>query len=195
MTHALRSGPLPNHRLRDLAPIGVALLGLALSAGPSIGQTPPPARRSPPSPVFSIGQPPRWQPYIAATGMFDRDGTAGPSVLIGVNRPVTNPVTGLLDLTGEVYAAYAGSTERNGARLLATAPVFGLGAGVDWDPGTGRVDFLMSLRTPVRRSGLFGHGTMLRLDWLPARSQTIGVGFTVPIDQPLAGRTRPRHTD
>ena len=35
---------------------------------------------------------------------------------------------------------------------------------------------------------------MVRVDWIPARGQTIRIGVAAPLFQPLAGRTRPRET-
>src|SRR5437773_1614743 len=195
MKHATTSTPASNHGSRACAAIALTALALPALARSGKSQTLAGAQQPPPTPAFSIGQPPRWQPYVGGTGVLDRHGTWGPSAFIGVNRPITNPVTGLLAVTGEVYASYTGVTAGSGARLLATAPALGLGAGADWDARAGHVDFLMSVHAAVRRGGLLGHGSMLRVDWLPGRSQSIGLGFDLPIDQPLAGRTRARHTD
>jgi hypothetical protein len=149
---------------------------------------------SPPSPVFSIGQPLRWQPYAAGLGSRDRDGGTAANLIAGVHHPLTNPVTGLVGLSAEMYGTAGAAFPGAGARVLTSSPVLALGAGADWNAGHGRVDFLLSYRTAVRRGGLLGAGTMVRLDWLPTRGRTLGLGIEVPLLQPLAGRTRPRRT-
>jgi hypothetical protein len=169
----------------------LALLAPVLMVG---GQTPSPASGSA-RPFFSMGQPPRWEPYAAALSLFGdvETGTAA-SLVAGVHRPLMNPVTGLFGISGEVYSATRPGGLDGGARLLARAPVLAIGAGLDWNARRGDVDLLLTYQSAVRRGGLLGRGTMLRIDWLPGRDQTVGVGIHVPIGQPFAGRTRPRHT-
>jgi hypothetical protein len=147
-------------------------------------------------PVMSMGQPPRWQPYAAGLAVGDRtdNGTAG-SFLLGVHHPIMNPVIGLLGVSGEVYGTAGGGYSGAGARVLATAPVLALGTGLDWNIERRRVDVMLSYQTAILRGGLLGHGSMLRLDWLPTRGRSFSAGITVPLMQPFAGRTRPRHTD
>jgi hypothetical protein len=145
--------------------------------------------------VLSMGQPRRWQPYVSGLGVFEtKGGASAASVAVGVHRPILNPVLGLFGLTAEGYATAGGSFDGGGARFLAAVPMFGLGAGIDWNEPAGRGDFLISYQTAVRRAGIFGRGTTLRLDWLPTRDQTLGVGVRAPLLQPFAGRTRPRET-
>src|SRR5438270_9448807 len=71
------------------------------------------------------------------------------------------------------------------SRLLATS------VGADWDIRHQHVNAIVSWQSAIRRGGLLGHGSMLRVDWIPARGQTVRVGITAPMFQPLAGRTRP----
>ncbi|MHB1265292.1 MAG: hypothetical protein ACYC1S_12890 [Gemmatimonadaceae bacterium] len=107
-------------------------------------------------------------------------------------------MSGLLSLAGEAYGSPAGQFAGGGARLIARVPMFGLGVGADWNlgrGGLGRMDALFTFQTAVRRGGLLGHGTMLRVDWLPTRGRTFGAGISLPLLQPLAGRTRPDGTD
>ena len=157
-----------------------------------------PAQARPAQPVFSMGQPPIWQPYAAGFGAIAGGAKAG-GALVGIHRPILNPVTGLFGVSGEAYGLVAGSdivgsdVAAVGVRALATSRVFGLAAGVDYVPQD-RVDFILSFQTAIRRGGLLGHGTMLRADWLPTRRQMLAVGVQVPFRQPFAGRTRPRHT-
>jgi hypothetical protein len=169
----------------------VALLVIVLPAG---AQQRPQTVQRPAQPVFSMGQPRRWEPYAAALGVFDGPRGADASVLVGVHRPIMNPVTGLFGVSGEAYGATTRDGLEGGARLIARAPVLALGAGIDWNGRSGDFDLLLTYQSAIRRGGLLGRGTMLRVDWLPGRDQTIGVGVHLPIAQPFAGRTRPRHT-
>jgi hypothetical protein len=66
-----------------------------------------------------------------------------------------------------------------------------LGLGLDWST-RGHLNPVISFQSAILRGGLLGHGTMARIDWLPSRNRTIGLGVSVPLLQPLAGRTRPR---
>src|SRR6185503_18707579 len=80
------------------------------------------------------------------------------------------------------------------ARLLGETKALGISAGVDWDASRGHFSPLLSFQTAVRRGGVLGRGMMVRVDWLPTRSQTVALGLSIPTFQPLAGRTRPRRT-
>src|SRR6478672_10171192 len=149
-----------------------------------------------PDPVVSMGQPSRWQPYVAALALGDRGGDAPAAhLLAGVHHPILNPVTGLLGAAGEGYVTTNGAFSGGGLRALATSNVFALAAGADWNVSARRVDFILSYQSAIMRGGLLGRGSMLRLDWLPTRGRTFGAGITLPLAQPFAGRTRPRHTD
>jgi phosphatidylserine/phosphatidylglycerophosphate/cardiolipin synthase-like enzyme len=158
----------------------------------------PAAAQERPQPVFSVGQPPQWQPYTTAQALITRDEPGGAALVAGIARPLLNPVSGLLSLAAEGYGAPAGQFAGGGARVIARVPVFGVGVGADWNlgrGGLGRVDALLTFQTAVRRGGLLGHGSTLRLDWLPTRGRTVGIGVSFPLLQPLAGRTRPNGTD
>jgi hypothetical protein len=144
--------------------------------------------------IVSMGQPLRWQPYAAALGSLDRDGQLASSLLAGIHHPLTNPVTGLAGISAETYGNAGGAFAGIGTRLLAASPVLGLGAGVDWNVSRTRADFLLTWHTAIRRGGLLGRGTTLRLDYLPTRGRSLGVGVQAPLLQPFAGRTRPRQT-
>ena len=153
---------------------------------------------APPVPVHSIGQPPRLEWYTAGLGLVHSDDGGGAVTMLGgVRRALTNPVLGIASAGAEGYAAVGGSFDGGGLRALASAPVLALSTGLDWNLGSGRrgrVDWMLSYRSAIRRGGLFGRGTMLRVDWLPTRRSALGIGVTVPLNTPLAGRTRPRST-
>jgi len=159
----------------------------AITAG-ALGAQPAPAR-----PAFSIGQPSLWPQHAALLAPVGGDASTGAVWLAyGVHRALVNPVTGLFGLTGEGYAAVGGNSY--GARLFGEVKALGVSAGVDWNAPQTRFSPLLSFQTAVRRGGVVGRGTMVRVDWLPTRSQTVALGLSVPTFQPLAGRTRPRRT-
>jgi len=143
--------------------------------------------------VHSMGQPRRLQPYAAALMSRESPGTWDPRLAFGLHRSLTNPVVGLLGVTGEAYLRNEPSFSA-GARVLATSRALGLSAGMDWNGGS-VYQPVLSWQTAVRRGGLVGGGSMLRVDWLPRGYDQVAVGVHVPLWQPLAGRTRPRKTD
>ena len=144
-------------------------------------------------PVFSIGQPPIWRPYASALGVL-RQGVGGVSGLVGVQRPLLNPVTGLLAVSGEVLGEWRHGSSDADLRALVQAPGIGFGLGADWRLRTGSIAPVLSLQYALRRGGILGHGSMVRFDWVAGRHDAIALGVQLPLMQPLAGRTRPRRT-
>jgi phosphatidylserine/phosphatidylglycerophosphate/cardiolipin synthase-like enzyme len=152
-------------------------------------------------PVFSIGQPPIWRQQLSAQATADaQGGRSGATFSYGVfhsfnNPPVQafNPLLGLIGGTFEGYGSVAGLGDF-GLRAMATSRLLATSVGADWDIRHERVNTILSWQSAIRRGGILGHGSMLRVDWIPAREQTVRVGFTAPLFQPLAGRTRPRPT-
>ena len=155
----------------------------------------------PPATVYSIGQPPIWRHQLSAQATASGHGMReGATFTYGVFRafskpptPAFNPVLGVIGGTVEAYATVAG-LEDTGVRAMATSRLFATSVGADWDIRGGRLDAIVSWQSAIRRGGIIGHGTMLRVDWIPARRQAVRVGVTAPLFQPLAGRTRPRET-
>lgn len=143
--------------------------------------------------MFSIGQPPLWDQHAAALAPIHGRNDRGAAWLsYGVYHPVFNPVTGMIGWGAEAYAAVDGRPF--GARLAAESKLFGIAGGVDWDLSGHSLAPFFRFQTAVRRGGLFGRGTKIRLDWLPTRGQSVAVGVSIPVFRPLAGRTRPRQT-
>jgi len=176
--------------------LGASVLVATLAAihgGAVSGQAP-----APPVPVFSIGQPPIWRQQLTVQGTaFNQDDRYGATLSYGVfhslNKPpiqALNPLLGLIGGTLEGYGSIAG-TQDAGIRAMATSRLLATSIGADWDMRHQHVNTVVSWQTAIRRGGLLGHGTMLRIDWIPARGQTLRVGVTAPMFQPLAGRTRP----
>ena len=100
---------------------------------------------------------------------------------------------GVIGGTVEGYGSVGGIGDA-GLRAMATSRLLATSVGADWDVRHGRVNTIVSWQSAIRRGGILGHGSMLRVDWIPERAQTVRIGFAAPIFQPLAGRTRPAAT-
>jgi phosphatidylserine/phosphatidylglycerophosphate/cardiolipin synthase-like enzyme len=158
--------------------------------------------RSRPSPeMFSIGQPPIWRQQLSAQGTaYTRDGRYGGTFSYGIyhafNKPPIpefNPLVGLIGGTVEGYGSVAGM-EDMGLRAMVTSRLLATSVGADWDIRHERLNTIVSWQSAILRGGILGHGSMLRVDWIPAREQTVRVGIAAPLLQPLAGRTRQKVT-
>jgi hypothetical protein len=151
--------------------------------------------------VFSIGQPPIWRQQLSAqAAAHTQGGRLGATFSYGafhsLNKPpiaALNPVLGVIGGTVEGYAT-AGGVADAGLRAMATSRLLATSLGVDWDVRHGRINTILSWQSALRRGGILGGGSTLRVDWIPARAQTVRVGVAAPFLQPLAGRTRPTAT-
>ncbi len=74
-------------------------------------------------------------------------------------------------------------------------PVVFLQGGVDYSISDHSFAFILSFALPIRRGGILGLGSLARVDWLPARGQTVNVGLQIPVLQPWVGKTRPKAQD
>src|SRR5689334_7195274 len=154
-----------------------------------------------PAPVFSIGQPPIWRQQLTAQGtaynQSDRYGaTFSYGVFHSLNKPpiqALNPLLGIIGGTVEGYGSVSGLQDA-GVRAMATSRLFATSVGADWDIRHHHVNTIVSWQSAIRRGGVFGSGSTVRIDWIPARAQTVRIGVAAPLFQPLAGRTRPRAT-
>jgi len=168
---------------------------------PLLAQTADTLRPAPP--VYSIGQPPIWHQQLTAQGTAftqTSGGHSGATFSYGIFRAVSrppmdalNPVLGFLGGTVEGYGTIGGLGDA-GLRAMATSRIFATSVGADWDIRHGHVNTIVSWQSAIRRRGILGHGSMVRVDWIPERGQTVRIGLTAPLFDPLAGRTRPRNT-
>ncbi len=181
--------------------VGTVVIVLALLEANALrGQNADSAVHAPPT-VFSIGQPPIWRQQLSAQGTaYSQGGRYGGTFTYGVfhalnKPPITafNPLLGVIGGTVEGYASLGG-VEDAGLRAMATSRLFATSVGADWDIRHSRINTVVSWQSAIRRGGILGHGSMVRVDWIPARAQTVRVGFAAPLFQPLAGRTRPSAT-
>ena len=181
-------------RVRPSSPLRLPAALLLLALGPVPGAVAQ-------EPVVSMGQPPRWFPYAGATlalNELSEETSVGGTAFLGVQRPLMNPITGGPTLAVEGYLGGAGGTISGvdgGFRAAVALPILFSQYGVDWNLRVERAQFFLSVIFPPVRGGLFGRGGQFRIDWIPARDQTVQLGVTMPVGQRWVGRTRPRRTD
>ena len=186
---------MPRCRLRRSA-----LIFLLTACGPAAAQTPttapaqPAARENPYfAPVAdglrirSMGQPPLIAWHASMLGDFGADAALA---AIGVQKSFLNPLAGVLAVRAEGLVGGGREGLEGGARLLAVSPLSRLHVGLDYDARRNRLDWVAGAEFNIRRGGIFGMGTRLRVSWLPGRD-TLQAGITVPVGQ-RAGRTRPK---
>lgn len=145
--------------------------------------------------IYSMGVPSRYEFSIGPMFVIDQqqDETRyGGQIYANLYRHIKSPIFGL-GIAGEGYFQYLDDDEMDGgARLFgAIRPIF-LSAGVDYAIKEESFDFILSLNLPLRRSGLFGNGSMLRADWIPGRDHTFNIGINIPIGEPFFGKARPK---
>ncbi len=144
----------------------------------------------------SLGQPTRNRYYAGSGLAFDapRSAPAALSILgrLGIEHPLLGRDWGLLSAAAETYAGVRGTQPTGGARVLVGSPALGLALGADYAVRGDRLSPALAYSLPLRRGGILGRGSVLRLDWV-TRPEAIGLSAIVPLRQPRAGHTRPRH--
>ena len=120
----------------------------------------------------------------------DEGRVASGRMLAGLYHPITNPLVGLLGINGEAYVGLRDLQVEGGARLLLASHFLRVAGGLDLNGRTGDLDAVLNASVPVRRGGIVGSGSTLRIDWLPGRSQ-VELGISIPLHR-NAGKTRPR---
>jgi hypothetical protein len=143
------------------------------------------------APTASLGQPSAWTwTGVVAAGWSDHLFAV---TAFGLHRPLLNPLLTLAAVHGEAYLHGSGHQLEPGVRARVTSPFARVGIGVDYrhEPGLG---LLLSAFHPLRRGGLFHDGSVIRMDYLPTRQQTVSLGIEKPLkSQTRIGRSRPRH--
>jgi hypothetical protein len=143
----------------------------------------------------SMGLPLIWKPYLGweAGAYRPADDTEfGVLMDVGVFKDLFNPTIGAPGLQGEGYIGARESGPDGGLRALLAIPILRLGLGADYNFRDTSLDFLVRISTPLRRSGIIGNGSRVRLNWLPWRGHTVTFGLTVPLGQGALGNTRAR---
>ncbi|HEY6548515.1 MAG TPA: hypothetical protein VI589_11435, partial [Vicinamibacteria bacterium] len=144
--------------------------------------------------IPSMGQPAVWKPYGGA--YYSSEGaprTSGAGAYVGLYKDLLPSVAGI-GLSGEAYSGGTGDGTTGGFRALADLRGLMLKAGIDYSLRRGSADWILSFNAPFRRGGLFGHGSLLRVDWIPGRGNALQIGVLFPFARHM-GRTRPRDTE
>ncbi len=179
--------------MRTKRPLILVALLWAASAG---AQTAPPP--DPLAPVRSMGRPPVWKPFVGGYYGLDQSeeqARSGGAAFAGLYKDLLPSIVGV-GASAEAYlGGYSGvSGVDGGVRALAELRGLFLKAGVDYDFQREDASFILSLTVPLRRGGVLGYGTHLRVDWLPGRGNSWNFGLQVPLE-PHMGKTRPRDTE
>jgi hypothetical protein len=180
---------------RPRAQLVVGLLAMGLAGAGRAGSQP----RDSAAPVLpgvgrSLGQPPLWQAYVGAYRATGGPAGGAPTVGLygGSYRAYRGAVSGVLGVSVEPLLTVYPEVHP-GARVQFTSRALALSAGVQYITGTNQLESIFSWNTAIRRGGVVGHGSMLRLDWMPGGTNRVAAGFLMPL-HPLAGHTRPRQT-
>ncbi|MGH9892735.1 MAG: hypothetical protein ACREA0_12240, partial [bacterium] len=149
-------------------PIGLALVSIVASSTLRAQDTLPPAQGGY---VHSLGLPSIYKPYGAVgIGFYRNKGThLAAQFRVGVFRDIGSPVTELIGWSLESYAGVRDVRLDYGVRAFLLSHLLGFGAGIDYRVPEGRASPLVTLAAPVRRGGIIGYGSDLRLEWLPGR--------------------------
>jgi len=180
--------------------LGATLLQGGLAGAAAQPQQTPPNRGGL---TTSMGLPPGWRFSLGGTvGTYRGEDEAQVNFLLngGVYHDILLPsVTGALGVLTEGYVGRRGNFQDfgggldGGFRVMGYSPFARLAAGYDHSFRDDDGSFILSLIHPIQRGGIFTNGGSLRVDWLPGRGHTIGVGFHFPVGQRWVGVTRPRH--
>ena len=181
-----------NHH-RRLLKVSAALLGVLATGGGAESQAVDSLRAGLARSPRSLGQPPVWQGYLGAYRAAGGS-SASPVVAVygGAYRAYRGAVSGVLGVSVEPLLTVYPEVHP-GARALFTSRALSLSAGVQFVEGRDQLESIFSWNTAIRRGGVLGHGSMLRVDWTPHGTHRLAAGFHMPL-HPLAGHTRPRQT-
>ncbi len=186
-----------HRRARSLSLILVAGT-LGVCAVPLSAQHAPPPNRG--GFTVSMGVPPEWRWSLGfSTGVHRRPESEVTFYGVGgFYKDIINPMTAGLGILGEGYAgirgSFAGSSSGldGGLRLGLFSPVARLAIGADYNAKDEEFDLFLSMIHPLRRGGVFVGAGALRLDYLPGREHSVGIGMRLPVGQDFVGNTRPR---
>lgn len=144
----------------------------------------------------SLGQPGQWLwTFGASTGLGRRHGEFSGLAegRAGVYRELLNPVLGFGGLQLEGYGGAFDTRVNAGARLRFVSPVSGIALGADYNATAGTVRPMLTYVHPVRRGGISGNGSVLRLDIMPGRDRTLMIGVEKPVFRRIpVGSNRPK---
>jgi hypothetical protein len=148
--------------------------------------------------TYSLGMPPIWKGNAGGTfGWYDPDNVSELNALfhLGVSRDLLSPIAGIARIGVEGYLGARSGAQAEfdgGGRALFSIPSLHVGVGADYNALDNNTALLLRLELPMRRSGIFGRGTEVRIDWLPNRGNTFAVGINAPLWGRNIGKTRPQ---
>ncbi|MFN8716920.1 MAG: hypothetical protein ACK50C_08035 [Gemmatimonadaceae bacterium] len=168
-------------RWQRLAHTTGVITALSCATTAATGQ---PLRPSDGGTTVSLGQPSRVQAHLglaagALRGPAPRRGVG--ELRVGAYRELLHPVFGLGGLHGELYGDATAGRGSAGVRLRVVSPLLRLGAGIDVNAAARDVQGIVSFAPALRRGGLLGHGTTLRVDALIGPRPAVLAGIDVPI--------------
>ena len=142
----------------------------------------------------AMGFPNHWRPSVGVMLDWERRGTGsalGAELHGTLYKDLVNPATNVAGVSGEGYVRWVDDDTDGGARLFLSSPAAMLHFGLDYSIRDEQLDFVFSLTPAFRRSGLFGLGDNLRIDWYPSRDGSFMFGVGIPLERHM-GKTRPR---
>ncbi len=145
--------------------------------------------------TYELGMPPVWKGSAGAVVGWYRPSTTNDLTILaqfGIRKDLMSPVIGLAAIGFEGYAGNQSRDFTGGGRALFSIPALHFSVGADYDINNDELDVLLRLELATRRSGIFGRGSMLQINWLPSRGNTFTVGVDVPLWGRNIGKTRPR---
>jgi len=165
---------------------------IAISSGLSAQTSLPPERGGR---TVSLGMPPVYEGIGGLMGGWYRPGDSSDFAFTGslaVRRYLGSPIVGIAAVGLEGYAGVRPGILDGGGRFLFSIPVFHVSVGADYNVPDTDLDLLLRLELPMQRGGFVGHGSQLRIDYLPTRANSLSFGLTLPLWGRPMGSTRPR---
>jgi hypothetical protein len=186
---------------RGVSTLGMGVAVLAASAwyvGTAAAQDVLPPNRG--GFTVSMGSPATWRWAAGFSAGVHRgdDSKVTAYGTLGLYRDILNPMTAALGVLGETYVGTRGAFTGTGGgvdgggRMGLYSPAMRLAFGGDFNARDRELDFFISMIHPFQRGGILVPGGALRIDYLPGRDHSLGVGLRLPFGQPFIGRTRPR---
>lgn len=171
----------------------VGLLVLA-SGSPASGQ---PRLPTDGGTTTSLGQPSPWLWTVGGAagfhtekGLVDGMGEAR----VGVAREVVSRALGVGGVQLELYNQSLNAKYAAGARLRWVSQLTGVAVGADYSASDNQVRPMLTYVHPGRRGGLFGDGSLARLDVIIGPRHSVTLGIEKPIFRRIPmGTTRPRN--
>jgi hypothetical protein len=169
------------------------LLGIFLLVATPVWAQP---AEDPYRPIRSLGLPPHFTSYggFSAVAAFEREFFAGGILHAGLRHELVRPAMGILGMAAEGFGGMTGAGAEGGVRVYGTMRALMFRAGAEfsstrkWTPL-----FTVGVEHPIVRGGVLVPGGLVRIDWTPA-AHRVGLGVSMPLFQPMAGRTRPVET-